>query len=67
MPTTQASRFSTRADAAQAGATQASAVLPALAAILLGLFVVGTVGFSHIEVLHNAAHDVRHSNGFPCH
>jgi cobalt transporter subunit CbtB len=25
------------------------------------------VGFSHIAAAHNAAHDVRHSNGFPCH
>ena len=48
-------------------AIQASAILPAVMAILLGLFMVGMVGFSHIDVLHNAAHDVRHSNGFPCH
>jgi cobalt transporter subunit CbtB len=47
--------------------TQASAVLPALMAILLGLFTVGVVGFSHIDVVHNAAHDVRHANAFPCH
>ena len=36
-------------------------------AMMLGLFVVGMVGFSHIDVVHNAAHDVRHSNAFPCH
>jgi cobalt transporter subunit CbtB len=41
--------------------------LPALAAIALGLFVVFMVGFSPIEAVHNAAHDVRHSNAFPCH
>jgi cobalt transporter subunit CbtB len=40
---------------------------PALLAMSLGLFIVGVVGFSHIDVLHNAAHDVRHSNAFPCH
>jgi cobalt transporter subunit CbtB len=28
---------------------------------------VGVVGFSHIDVVHNTAHDVRHSNAFPCH
>jgi len=39
----------------------------AVLAIMLGLFVVGMVGFSHIDVVHNAAHDVRHSNAFPCH
>ena len=38
-----------------------------LMAVVLGLFIVGVVGFSHIDVLHNAAHDVRHSNAFPCH
>lgn len=38
-----------------------------LMAMVLGVFVVGMVGFSHIDVVHNAAHDVRHSNAFPCH
>jgi cobalt transporter subunit CbtB len=33
----------------------------------LGLFVVFMVGFSHIDAVHNATHDVRHSNAFPCH
>nr|VFK44269.1 MAG: cobalt transporter subunit CbtB [Candidatus Kentron sp. TC]VFK47215.1 MAG: cobalt transporter subunit CbtB [Candidatus Kentron sp. TC]VFK60617.1 MAG: cobalt transporter subunit CbtB [Candidatus Kentron sp. TC] len=26
-----------------------------------------TAGFSETNVLHNAAHDARHSAGFPCH
>jgi cobalt transporter subunit CbtB len=34
---------------------------------LLGLFVIGFVGFSHLEMAHNAAHDYRHSMAFPCH
>lgn len=38
-----------------------------LMAMVLGIFIVGIVGFSHIDVVHNAAHDVRHSNAFPCH
>jgi cobalt transporter subunit CbtB len=25
------------------------------------------VGFSHLGAFHNAAHDTRHSNAFPCH
>jgi len=33
----------------------------------LGMFVVGVVVFSHIDVVHNAAHDYRHSMAFPCH
>lgn len=48
--------------------TQArSNTLPALAAMILGGFFVLFIGFSHIGVVHNAAHDTRHSNGFPCH
>ena len=47
--------------------TKASAVFQALLAMALGLFIIGVVGFSHIDVIHNAAHDVRHSNAFPCH
>ena len=34
---------------------------------LLGLFVIGFLGFSHMEVVHNAGHDYRHSMAFPCH
>ena len=33
----------------------------------LGIFVIGVVGFSHIDAVHNAAHDYRHSMAFPCH
>ena len=36
-------------------------------AALLGLFIVGFVGFSHMEIVHNAGHDYRHSMNFPCH
>ena len=36
-------------------------------AALLGLFIVGFVGFSHLDVMHNAGHDYRHSMAFPCH
>lgn len=34
---------------------------------LLGVFVLGFLGFSHIEAAHNAGHDYRHSMAFPCH
>jgi cobalt transporter subunit CbtB len=36
-------------------------------AALLGIFITGFVGFSHIEAVHNAGHDYRHSMAFPCH
>ncbi|MCJ8141960.1 CbtB domain-containing protein [Ancylobacter gelatini] len=36
-------------------------------AALLGVVVLGGVGFSHVSAAHNATHDVRHANAFPCH
>ncbi|HET9534549.1 MAG TPA: CbtB-domain containing protein [Mesorhizobium sp.] len=48
-------------------ATPASRAFQLSLAALLGLFVVGFVGFSHMEIAHNAAHDYRHSMAFPCH
>lgn len=44
-----------------------AAVVPSLLAAALGAFLLAGVGFSQIEALHNAAHDTRHSAGFPCH
>lgn len=35
--------------------------------VFLGAFLVFTVGLSPMSVAHNAAHDTRHSIGFPCH
>lgn len=43
------------------------AVVPALAAAVLGLFLLWGVGFAGPAVIHNAAHDSRHSAPFPCH
>ena len=40
---------------------------PALAVLAFGLIVLYAVGFSPISFAHNAAHDARHANGFPCH
>lgn len=36
-------------------------------ALVLGLVMLYAVGFSEASVAHNAAHDVRHANGRPCH
>lgn len=44
-----------------------SALIPALSAILLGVFLVMGTGFAHSDTIHNAAHDSRHSFAFPCH
>ena len=44
-----------------------STAASALLAALLGIFLLWGVGFSHMSAFHNAAHDTRHSNAFPCH
>lgn len=36
-------------------------------ALMLGFVMLYAVGFSESSVAHNAAHDVRHANGRPCH
>jgi cobalt transporter subunit CbtB len=51
---------------ADARARSETRIAAALAG-LLGLFLLWGVGFSQIPVLHNAAHDTRHSLAFPCH
>jgi len=40
---------------------------PLVGAMLLGVVIVFGVGFSTLSAAHNAAHDVRHANNFPCH
>ena len=37
------------------------------AAMLIGVLIIFAVGFAGSEVIHNAAHDLRHSLIFPCH
>ncbi|MBL8293931.1 MAG: CbtB-domain containing protein [Bryobacterales bacterium] len=41
--------------------------LPAVLVMIFGLVIVYAVGFSPFTRAHNAAHDTRHANGFPCH
>ncbi|WFU20659.1 CbtB domain-containing protein [Bradyrhizobium sp. CB3481] len=52
---------------APASSVDSNTIAQAVLAMALGLFIVGVVGFSHISAVHNAAHDVRHANAFPCH
>ncbi len=42
-------------------------LLPALLAVVLGAVLIYAAGFASRVELHNAAHDARHSAGFPCH
>ena len=38
-----------------------------VSAMLLGIVILYGVGFVQTSAAHNAAHDMRHSQGFPCH
>jgi len=45
----------------------ASTVLSVIAAGVLGLGIITVAGHVQAATLHDAAHDVRHTTGFPCH
>jgi cobalt transporter subunit CbtB len=50
------------------GSRLASArTISAFVAIALGMIILAAVGFAPNDFVHAAAHDVRHSAGFPCH
>ena len=34
---------------------------------IIGVFLLIGVGFANPDFIHNAAHDARHANAFPCH
>jgi len=42
-------------------------ILPGLTAFVFGAALIYAAGFASAVELHNAAHDGRHSAGFPCH
>lgn len=44
-----------------------SSIASIVAVALIGLGVVFVAGNLQAETLHDAAHDVRHATGFPCH
>lgn len=41
--------------------------LQLIGAFLLGSIILYGAGFVNTAAVHNAAHDTRHSQGFPCH
>ncbi|MGB5255376.1 MAG: CbtB domain-containing protein [Sedimenticolaceae bacterium] len=47
--------------------TTISKPLQLFAAFVLGGAIVYGAGFFDTAAVHNAAHDMRHSQGFPCH
>ncbi len=44
-----------------------SSLAAILLAAFLGVSLVFVAGFVHSATMHDAAHDTRHSVGFPCH
>ncbi|MHB8383436.1 MAG: CbtB domain-containing protein [Candidatus Binataceae bacterium] len=42
-------------------------IISAVVAIALGMTIISVVGFAPNDFIHAAAHDLRHSAGFPCH
>ncbi|MGJ8544002.1 MAG: CbtB domain-containing protein [Sulfitobacter sp.] len=41
--------------------------VPALFVMALGVAMISITGHVQAAALHDAAHDVRHATGFPCH
>ena len=48
-------------------AERTAARLPAVLALIFGVFLVLGAGFVHPATIHDAAHDARHAFTFPCH
>jgi cobalt transporter subunit CbtB len=46
---------------------KSSALLSTLFVAMLGGSMIFLAGLAHSQTLHDAAHDVRHASGFPCH
>ncbi|UVJ45870.1 CbtB-domain containing protein [Pseudomonas sp. LS1212] len=59
--------ITTASHSAVVTSTQTQRLVVAICASVLGICLVYFAGFSHIEAVHNAAHDTRHSAAFPCH
>ena len=55
------------ADRSKRISTTIAKPLQLISAFLLGALIVYAAGFVSTSAVHNAAHDTRHSQGFPCH
>jgi cobalt transporter subunit CbtB len=47
--------------------TLSDRLLVAVLGAVIGIFILLGVGFASANLIHNAAHDARHVNSFPCH
>ena len=56
-----------RLSATGIGSVSWATVAGVSAALMLGTFIILGIGFAGADVLHNAAHDMRHGLAFPCH
>ena len=50
-----------------AAGLRSTALMQAIFAIMVGGLIIFASGFAQSQTLHDAAHDMRHSTGFPCH
>ncbi len=50
-----------------AAKSNTSALVGFIFAAVIGMGIVTVAGHVQAETLHDAAHDVRHATGFPCH
>jgi cobalt transporter subunit CbtB len=48
-------------------ATMSQRLVLGLSLMFFGIFVIYGIGISQNSTAHSAAHDTRHSLGFPCH
>jgi cobalt transporter subunit CbtB len=47
--------------------TTNSGIMATVFALVLGIGIITVTGHVQAAALHDAAHDVRHATGFPCH
>ncbi len=66
-PSGAMARRTTVNTAAIAGSHTRSGIGAAIAAAFMGLAIIVITGHVQAGTLHDAAHDVRHATGFPCH
>ncbi|MFK7867357.1 MAG: CbtB domain-containing protein [Alphaproteobacteria bacterium] len=64
---TQITHTQNTANANVALNAKTKALLPIIAAMAIGLGALFLSGHAQSSALHDAAHDVRHVAGFPCH
>ena len=51
----------------QSLSTTRTRLVPTVFAMMLGVALIALTGHVQASALHDAAHDVRHATGFPCH